>query len=247
MNFTFLHFDTLESTNDEASRQARLGAQEGLCVIARQQTRGRGRYGRQWFSPMDAGLYFSLILRPKLTAEKIPLITLMSAVAVHDSLESLYLLECDIKWVNDILIKDKKICGILAETVETSLGLAVVVGIGINLTKQSVQPELSDVATSIESETGKKPDKNALVSSLTANLEKFYLMLLAEKGDEEICKCWTERSSYAFGKRIKARVSGHTIEGVTKGIDKNGALILRTDLGDVQTITAGEIEQLRQV
>src|SRR5215204_485038 len=133
MNFTILRFDEIESTNTEALNQARRGADEGLGVVARRQTAGRGRMGRVWISEKDTGLFFSLVLRPPLEPRFLPLITLMSAIAVHDALETLYKIECDIKWVNDIHVRGKKICGILAETCDTAKGLAVVVGIGINL------------------------------------------------------------------------------------------------------------------
>ena len=129
MNFTILRFDTIDSTNTEAANQARRGADEGLCVIARQQTAGRGRQGRAWVSAKDSGLYFSVVLRPLVEAKLLPLITLMTGVAVHDTLKE-FGVDPDIKWVNDVLAGEKKICGILAETVETSTGLAVVVGIG---------------------------------------------------------------------------------------------------------------------
>src|SRR5437868_14941143 len=124
MNFTILRFDSVDSTNTEALKQAKLGAGEGLCFVARQQTAGRGRHGRTWVSLEDAGLYFSIILRPRLETQYLTLITLMAGVAVHDALAEIGL-KPDIKWVNDILVNEKKIGGILAETTETSKGLAV--------------------------------------------------------------------------------------------------------------------------
>ena len=120
MNFTILRFETLESTNTEAANQARQGADEGLCIIARQQTAGRGRHGRTWVSEKDSGLYFSIVLRPAIETRFLPLITLMTGVAVYDTLKELGL-KPDIKWVNDVLIGEKKICGILAETVVETL------------------------------------------------------------------------------------------------------------------------------
>src|SRR4051794_8822977 len=121
MNFTILRFDTIGSTNDEALRQAKAGAAEGLCVVAGQQTAGRGRHGRNWVSEAGSGLYFSLVLRPKMEPQYVPLITLMTGVAVHDSLRE-FDLEADIKWVNDLLVNEKKIAGILAEATETDAG-----------------------------------------------------------------------------------------------------------------------------
>ena len=139
MNITVLTYDTIDSTNTEALKQARLGAEEGLCVVARQQTAGRGRHGRTWVSPEDAGLYFSIVLRPKLDAKDLSLITLTAGVAVHDTLAETGL-KPDIKWVNDLLVDEKKICGILAETTDTQSGLAVIVGIGINLRSTNFPP-----------------------------------------------------------------------------------------------------------
>ena len=147
---TILRYESLPSTNTEAARQAVPGALEGLCIVAREQTAGRGRQQRAWASPAGAGLYFSLVLRPRLEMRAWPLLTLMSALAVADALGEACRLETDIKWPNDILAGERKVCGILAETVETNAGRAVMVGIGINL-KQCVLPEeLLSVATSVD-------------------------------------------------------------------------------------------------
>src|SRR5215203_5352635 len=173
MNFTILRFDEIESTNTEALNQARRGADEGLCVVARRQTAGRGRMGRVWISEKDAGLFFSLVLRPKIETRFLPLVTLMSAVAVHDTLETLYGFECDIKWVNDIHVTGKKICGILAETTETPTGSAVVVGIGINLKQTNFPPEIAETATSIEAETNQSPEIETLLQKLSFFLSIF--------------------------------------------------------------------------
>ncbi len=154
MNINVLTFDTLDSTNTEALKQARLGADEGLCIVASEQTAGRGRHGRTWVSEKDAGLYFSIVLRPKLETKFLPLITLMTGVAVHDTLQE-YGLKPDIKWVNDILVNEKKISGILAETAETSRGLAVIVGVGINIRSANYPDEIADTATSIEEQLQK--------------------------------------------------------------------------------------------
>src|SRR5688500_4411254 len=144
MNITLLTYDTIDSTNTVALKQARAGADEGLCIIARHQTAGRGRHGRTWVSEKGSGLYFSIVLRPKLDTKFLPLITLMAGVAVHDTLQELGL-KPDIKWVNDVLVKEKKISGILAETTETNDGLAIVVGIGINIKPSNFPPEIANI------------------------------------------------------------------------------------------------------
>jgi BirA family biotin operon repressor/biotin-[acetyl-CoA-carboxylase] ligase len=244
MNFTILRFDTLESTNTEAANQARAGADEGLCILARQQTAGRGRHGRTWISERDSGLYFSLILRPKLDAEFLPLITLMSGIAVYDALEELGL-KPDIKWVNDVLAREKKICGILAETAETSKGLAIIVGIGVNITSSNFPDELAGIATSIKTEIGRsiKPDEMAEV--LTRFISYFYDILRGENGPNEIRKEWQRRSSYFSGKSVRVVLENETITGVTDGLEPNGSLRVRTRDGTVLTVQTGDVQRLR--
>ena len=247
MNFTILRFDEIDSTNTAALNQARKGAPEGLCIVARQQTAGRGRHGRTWLSERDSGLYLSFVLRPQVEAKLLPLVTLMAAVAVHDTLEKTYQFDCDIKWVNDIHVSGKKICGILAETAETDLGLAVIVGIGINLKSSNFPPEISEIATSIESETGRTPEVELLLQNLTQFLAQFCDLFYNENGAENIRQQWIKRSSYAFGKEVRARLENEIIEGTTCGIEENGALRIKQNNGDIRVIHAGEIEKLRAI
>jgi len=246
MNFTILRFDTIDSTNTEALNQARLGADEGLCIVARQQTAGRGRHGRVWISEADAGLYFSIVLRPKLETRFLPLITLMTAVAVYDTLEEIYKLECDIKWANDIHVGDKKICGILAETADTTKGLAVVVGIGINLKSSNFPPEIAGIATSIEAETGQKINSDELLEALARFLNYHYEILREAGGAGRIRQQWTRRSSYAAGKKVRVLMENETISGTTDGIEENGALRVKIDTGETRIIQAGDVERLRK-
>ncbi len=247
MNFTILRFDQIDSTNTEALNQAKRGADEGLCVVARRQTAGRGRHGRVWVSEKDAGLFFSVVLRPTIETRFLPLVTLMSAVVVHDTLEELYAIDCDIKWVNDIHIRGKKVCGILAETCETPKGLAVVVGIGINLKSSNFPPEIAETATSIEAETNQTPNAEILLQKLTFFLSEFRDVLSGANGAEKIRAEWTRRSSYAFGKRVRVVIENETIHGITRGIEENGALRVELDCGEIRTIHAGDVENLRTV
>jgi len=243
MNFTILRFDTIGSTNTEALNQARRGADEGLCVVARQQTAGRGRHGRVWISDPEAGLYFSIVLRPKIETRILPLITLMTAVAVYDTLKEIFYLDCDIKWANDVHVGDKKICGILAETAETPKGLAVVVGVGINLKSSGFPPEI--VATSIEAETGQKINADELLEALTRFFNYHYEILREASGAAKIRRDWTRRSSYAAGKQVRVVLENETIYGTTGGIEENGALRVKTETGEIKIIQAGEVEKLR--
>ncbi len=244
MDITVLTFDKLDSTNTEAANQARQGADEGVCVVARQQTAGRGRHGRAWSSEMDSGLYFSIVLRPKIVNRFLPLITLMAGIAVHDALKEIGL-KPDIKWVNDILIGEKKISGILAETVETNSGLAVVVGIGINLTSRNFPDEIAKTATSIEAQTGKRLTANEVAETLTKYLSFFYRVLSENGGTREIVENWRRRSTYFSGKAVRVTLSGEMVEGTTDGLEENGALRVKTSDGSVRIMQAGDVERLR--
>ncbi|HYP50025.1 MAG TPA: biotin--[acetyl-CoA-carboxylase] ligase, partial [Pyrinomonadaceae bacterium] len=216
------------------------------CIAARRQTAGRGRHGRVWISDEDAGLYFSIVLRPKLETRFLPLITLMTAVAVYDALKETYRLECDIKWANDIHVRERKICGILAETAETPKGLAVVTGIGINLKSSNFPPEIAASATSIEAETGQKINPEELSEALTRFFNYHYEILHEANGAERIRREWTRRSSYAAGKKVRVFLENETLSGTTGGIEENGALRVLTDAGETRIIQAGEVEKLRR-
>jgi len=246
MNFTILNFDRVESTNTEAMNQAKRGADEGLCIVADRQTAGRGRHGRTWISEKNAGLYFSIVLRPKLEMRFLPLITLMSAIAVYDAIRELCALKPDIKWVNDIHIGEKKVCGILAEMTETPKGAAVIVGIGVNLKSSNFPAEIADIATSLEAETGNEIKKSELLNSLTRFLDYFYEQLQSENGAKIIVEEWTRRSSYALGKAVKVKLENESIFGTTDGLEENGALRVKTDSGEIRIVQAGDVENLRK-
>ena len=307
MNITLLTFDVIDSTNTEALKQARLGAEEGLCVVARQQTAGRGRHGRKWVSEPDAGLYFSIILRPRVETQYLPLITLMTGVAVHATLGELGI-DADIKWVNDLHVEGKKICGILAETTDTPKGLAVIVGIGINIKSSNFPPEIADTATSIAEHlsvppavaggvlsvppavaggstrppddfevTNREPNSppyeagvptrasrsgvdvggvaaasadgvvlpTTLTESLTKFITYFYDILHSDNGPAEIIEEWRKRSSYFAGKHVRVVLENESLEGVTDGLEPNGALRVRRNDGSLTIVQAGDVEQLR--
>ena len=244
MNVNLLTYDTIDSTNAEALKRARDSAPEGLCIVARQQNAGRGRYGRTWVSEKDTGLYFSIILRPKLEPQFLPLTTLMAGVSVHDMLQE-YGLKPDIKWVNDILVDEKKISGILAETAESDEGLAVVVGIGVNLTSKSFPDEIADIATSIEKETGLIVTPDEAAGTLIKFLTYFYGVLSAQDGPAAIVDEWRKRSSYFSGKAVRVAAGNETIKGTTDGLEPNGALRIRRSDGSVAIVQAGDVERLR--
>lgn len=240
-----LRFDSLPSTNTEAARQAANGAAEGLCVVAREQTSGRGRRQRVWISPPDAGLYFSIVLRPHLDASRWPLLTLMSALSVADALKDACALAVDIKWPNDIEAQGRKLCGILAEVVETSAGRACIVGIGLNLRKSALPLELQETATTIETLTGVVPDVELLLQSLTRAIALRYQKLQEPSGARQTIEEWDARSSYAHGKQVRITLDAEIIEGTTRGLEPDGALRVETEAGEIKIIRAGDVTALR--
>jgi len=245
LNPEVLHFDSLPSTNLEAAKRAAEGAAEGLSVVASEQTAGRGRRQRRWLSPRGAGLYFSIILCPQFDQSLWPLLTLMAAVAAHDALRATCSIETDIKWPNDILFAEKKLCGILAETVDTPSGGAVVVGIGINLTQNAFPPELETIATSVEAASGVTPELAKLLEALVRELAKYYDLLNGLGGNDEIIRCWCGRSSYCQGKMISVTDGNETLVGTTRGLERDGALRVETDDGVIRVLRAGDVSSVR--
>ncbi|HEY6188570.1 MAG TPA: biotin--[acetyl-CoA-carboxylase] ligase [Pyrinomonadaceae bacterium] len=241
-----LRFATLASTNTEAARQARLGAPEGLCIVAREQTAGRGRQERVWISPAGAGLYCSILLRPRLELSSWPLITLAASLAVHDALLEACALATDIKWPNDIYGRGRKLCGILAETVEHEGARACVVGIGINLSDSAFPAELREAATSIEALTGSIADAETLLEALLRAFAGRYARLQGEDGRARTLGEWTAHSSYAEGRRVRVSLAAESFEGTTRGLEPDGALRVETN-GQIRIIRAGDITSLRRM
>jgi BirA family biotin operon repressor/biotin-[acetyl-CoA-carboxylase] ligase len=240
-----LRFDSLPSTNTEAARQADAGAREGLCVVAREQTAGRGRRERAWASPRDAGLYFSLLLRPRIEPPAWPLIPLAAALAVRDALEEACELTTDIKWPNDLLARGRKLCGILSETCDAAR--ACVVGIGINLIDAAFPPEIATWATSVEAETARSPDREALLVALTRHLARRYEELQSRDGKDATVRAWSAASSYAEGKRVRVTLGNEqSFEGTTRGLERDGALRVEDDSGTMRIVRAGDVTALRQ-
>jgi BirA family biotin operon repressor/biotin-[acetyl-CoA-carboxylase] ligase len=241
-----LHYESLPSTNNEAARFAALGAEEGLAVVADEQTAGRGRLQRTWNSPKGAGLYCSLLLRPKIPMEQWPLITFAAAVSVNDALLEACNLQTDIKWPNDLLASERKICGILAEVIETEIGRAIVLGIGINLTVHSFPAELATAAISVEEAIGHAPDRSKVFHCVLQAVARWYSLLNEFDGGEKVLAAWTSRSSYAEGKFVKVANGDEVFTGVTRGLKSDGALRLETDNG-LLVVRAGDVQSVRAV
>ena len=237
-----LRYESLPSTNTELARLASEGAAEGLAVLADEQTAGRGRLQRAWSSRKGAGLYFSILLRPAIPQNHWPLITFMAALAVGDALSEACGLRTDIKWPNDLLSGERKICGILAEAIDTAAGRAVIVGIGINLTQNAFPVELANRATSVAEATGRQPEREMILAALLQSLSRWYAVL---DKPEQITAAWSSRSSYAEGKLVQVSNGDETWQGSTCGIEPDGALRLRNASGEIKVIRAGDVYSVR--
>jgi BirA family biotin operon repressor/biotin-[acetyl-CoA-carboxylase] ligase len=239
-----LRYESVPSTNTEVARLAAEGAAEGLAIVADEQTAGRGRLQRAWSSTKGAGLYFSILLRPNLALNRWPLLTFVAALATGDALLEASQVQTDIKWPNDLLANERKICGILAEAIETPTGRAVVLGIGINLTNQAFPRELMNAATSVANESGRSPERESILAALLNALARWYSLLQEPEGAEKIVAAWSSRSSYASGKLVQVTNGDETLQGLTRGIENDGALRLETAQG-IQLIRAGDVTSVR--
>jgi BirA family transcriptional regulator, biotin operon repressor / biotin---[acetyl-CoA-carboxylase] ligase len=226
-------------------RQAKAGAPEGLCIVAREQTRGRGRLDRTWQSPKDAGLYFSIVLRPKLDLGRWPLIGLMSALAVSDALAKTFDLHVDIKWPNDVCVNERKLSGILAETVDTDSGMAAIVGIGINLREGNFPSELKTIATSVEEAIESSPNGELILDNLVRAIAQRYDVLQGDDGAEHTIREWCANSSYAYDRKVRVTLDQEVFEGTTRGLESDGALRLETEGGRIRIVRAGDVHGLR--
>jgi BirA family biotin operon repressor/biotin-[acetyl-CoA-carboxylase] ligase len=226
-------FETIDSTMFEASRLAAAGAASGTTVVAEEQTAGYGRYGRPWHSETEAGLYLSVILRFPFEPETVPLVTLALGLAVVETIGEITGIVCDLRWPNDVLIRERKCAGILTQLE----GSAVIAGIGINVNHASFPSDLTAVATSLRIAAGSPQSREKLLLALLPAIDS-YCDLLARKGKEPILDMFTHASSYVRGRRVKV---DDALEGVTAGLDASGFLLLRDDTGRQHTILAGGV------
>ena len=230
--------DRLDSTNNRAKALAAAGAPHGTTVIADSQSGGRGRLGRSFFSPEHSGVYMTCVLRPECVPEKAGLLTSLAAVASARAVEKVSGAEVKIKWVNDLYLGDRKICGILSEAgldMEAGRLEYAVVGIGINVKRMAFPPELREIATSVGNETGGDPDRNRLIAEILNGLEALYGSL--ETGD--FLQESRERSN-VIGRKVTVIEGGRTYPARALDIDDQGRLIIETENG-TSCLNYGEV------
>jgi len=244
---TILYFPTIGSTNDVALALAAQGDRDGAIVIADEQTAGRGRRGRAWFSPAGSGLYVSVVLAPGRArsdpARATTLLTVTAGVALAEAIEDVTALRVDIKWPNDLVVARRKLAGILAESSGAAPAPApaasLVIGYGINVSATVYAPELGDRATSLETELGRPIDRAAVCAETLVSLSRRYADLLDGRFDA-ILDAWRDRAPSSRGARVTWHGASGTHAGITAGIDDRGALLVRVD-NRIERIVAGEV------
>lgn len=237
--FDIQTFDLLDSTNQEVLRQAEAGAKQGLVVVAKQQTAGKGRLGRSWLT-LDDALAFSVLLRPQIPTRQVSELSLLTAVALHQCLQP-YIPDIGLKWPNDVLIHGKKVCGILTEMRSRSgHDLAVVLGIGINVfaPAHGWPSDILQPATDLQSHTSQPLKPATILASFLAELSD-WLDIYAEQGFAPIRQAWW-RAHIASGKPVKVYDGQGYIQGLAVGLASDGALRLLVN-GEEQRIIAGDV------
>jgi len=239
------HFFKIDSTNRVALELGHAGEPEGAIVVAEEQTAGRGRAGRSWHSERATGIYLSLLLRPRLAPVQAPLLTMMAGLSARTAIESATGLPLDIKWPNDLMIRGKKVGGILTEMhAEPSQVRFVIVGMGINVNQEKFPGELAAVASSLRAESGKRESRLEIVVKLLREFENDYNRFMGE-GSASVVKRFEEVSSYARGKRVQVASGVESFSGVTAGLAPEGLLRVKRDDGEVITVVAGDVSELR--
>jgi BirA family biotin operon repressor/biotin-[acetyl-CoA-carboxylase] ligase len=225
--------DEVGSTNDRARELADAGAAEGLTVIARVQTAGRGRHGRRWASPAG-GLWMSVVLRPDLPLAQWPLVGFGAAVATAEAVQAVAGVPAALKWPNDVVVADRKLAGVLVE----AAGSAAVVGVGVNanLDVDALPTGLGQAATTLRSLIGTDVDLAALAADLLSRWEDYDDLL--HQDPAAVVAAWRRRSA-TLGRPVRT-VGGQEVEGVAEDVDDTGALLIRT-VGGLVRVVAGEV------
>jgi BirA family transcriptional regulator, biotin operon repressor / biotin---[acetyl-CoA-carboxylase] ligase len=234
------YFETVDSTNAVGIRLAQEEAAEGTLILADSQTAGRGRFQRVWQSPSGSNLYFSVVLRPDIAPAEATSLTFLGGVAVFEALSSYCPRGMEIKWPNDILINNRKVCGILTEMKTDGKRVEAVMGVGINVNikKGDFTPEHREAATSLAEETGRELSREDVLFAFCTQFQHWYETFLKD-GFEPIRKAWLSGTTMV-GRQVRVKFRDEIKEGIVSGIDNDGALLLVDSEKVVQRITAGD-------
>jgi BirA family biotin operon repressor/biotin-[acetyl-CoA-carboxylase] ligase len=240
--WTIRRFDTIDSTNRWVLDQARAGAPERLVAVADHQEAGRGRRGRTWQARPGSSLLLSVLLRPRLTSERVHLLTMAAGLALAEALRGAASIEASLKWPNDVVVGDRKVAGLLAEAEMSSAGAVstVVIGVGCNVTQREFPDELAATATSCAIEAGRAVDREAVLVAFLGRLDGHLARL------DEVADAYRSRLA-TLGRDVRVDLGNAVIEGRAVDVDSLGRLVLDRDDGVRATVAVGDVVHLRPV
>ena len=233
VQFDIRRFDSLDSTNRYLLDEARAGAPEGTVAVAAYQTAGRGRRGRSWVAPPGASLLVSVLLRPELPAEQLPLTSIAAGLAMADAVERVAEFAPALKWPNDLLVGDKKLAGLLTEVEDN----AVVLGFGVNVEWHDFPPEVAALATACNVVAGRTVDGDAILEA--------FLEGLGARADhwESVVPEYRDRLS-TLGRRVRVETATGELTGTAVDVGASGELLVDVD-GQSRAVHAGDVVHLR--
>jgi BirA family biotin operon repressor/biotin-[acetyl-CoA-carboxylase] ligase len=231
-----LHYRALPSTMDLARKLSDEGMEEGAVVLCDEQTDGRGRQGRKWFASNASGILMSVIFRP--TVEQLPQINMLASLAVVLTIERAAGLKSAVKWPNDVLIRGKKVAGILVENVFHGQALAAcIVGVGLNISLDvAAHPEIASTAASLSAESGRVFRRDDVLRTLLEEMDSLYQ---AARQGQDIHQRWLPHVE-TLGKTVRVRSGRSVEEGLAQSINADGSITLRRANGSLVTIITGE-------
>ena len=236
-----VYYDETDSTNNRAKDSGEKNGAHGTLFIADKQNAGKGRRGRAWESPSGKSIYMTILLRPQITPDKAPMLTLIMGLSVAEGIRKVSGAETEIKWPNDIVMNKKKVCGILTEmATEMEYVNYVVIGVGINVNQQQFPEEIADTAASLCRETGRIYRRSELIAAVLERFEENYGIFLKTGDLSGIQKAY-DAVLVNCGQEVRVLEPGHEYEAVAEGINRNGELMVRLPDGERRYIFAGEV------
>lgn len=237
----YIYFDEINSTNTYA-KQVALDKQEGTIILAEKQTQGKGRLGRAWSSGKGLGIYMTVILKPQILPADTVIITQVAAAAIVQAIKKTLQCDAKIKWPNDIIINNKKVCGILTELsgeIENLNYIVIGIGINVNQVEEDFEKGLEDKATSIRACLGKKVSRKKLFHAAIESLNNMYKEFITQKSVDSVMNICREYSA-TIGKEVRVVYNNKNIEGKAIDITENGSLLVQDKDGNLTEIISGE-------
>ena len=238
-----IHFyRELSSTNSIARQMALFGAAEGTIVMSRSQSAGRGRLQRQWFCPTGKGLLLSMVLRPEISVQLVPQLTLLTAVVVAETIKNVTGCEAGIKWPNDVLINDKKVCGILAESSFSRANVEYIIiglGLNVNLDTNQLPPDCQETSTSLSLEVGRNVSRIKLLKQFIISWDE-HIQGFVKAGHPYLRSKWIE-NNVTLGRNVTINKENNSILGLAVDISEKGGLIVRLSDGSLKEFLAEDV------